>query len=157
MRDPCNDYTVVMVSPRSIRFAPGVLSRLTNYTARHPGSSVSATAARFVDEGLRMEEQPGIVFRDGPMGRRAVLSAGPDVWEIVREAAAVRAGKPDVPHSDLAETLADLSGLTVEKVRAALGYYAAYPDEIDAFVEAAERFESEGLAAQERLGDLRIG
>lgn len=30
-----------------------------------------------------MEAHPGIVFRDGPSGRRAGLAAGPDVWEVV--------------------------------------------------------------------------
>jgi hypothetical protein len=30
-----------------------------------------------------MDDHPGIVFRDGPTGRRAGLAAGPDVWEVV--------------------------------------------------------------------------
>ncbi len=30
-----------------------------------------------------MAEHPGVVFRDGPTGRRAGLAAGPDVWEII--------------------------------------------------------------------------
>lgn len=30
-----------------------------------------------------MEAHPGIVFRDGPSGRRAGTAAGPDVWAVV--------------------------------------------------------------------------
>ena len=30
-----------------------------------------------------MEEHPGIVFHDGPAGRRAGLANGPDVWEVI--------------------------------------------------------------------------
>lgn len=36
-----------------------------------------------IDESLRVGTHLGIVFRDGPMGRRAGVAAGPDVWEIV--------------------------------------------------------------------------
>jgi len=39
--------------------------------------------ARLVDEGMRMEDHPGIGFRDGPTGRRAGLASGPDVWEVI--------------------------------------------------------------------------
>jgi hypothetical protein len=28
----------------------------------------------------------GIVFRDGPAGRRAVVIGGPDVWEVIAAA-----------------------------------------------------------------------
>lgn len=34
-------------------------------------------------EGLDTLHHPGIVYRDGPTGRRAALAMGPDVWEIV--------------------------------------------------------------------------
>ncbi len=43
-----------------------------------------------MDEGLRMDEPPGIVFRDGPPGRRAALAAGPDVWEVMTMVANTR-------------------------------------------------------------------
>ena len=42
--------------------------------------SISSIGERQIDEGLRMEAHPGIVFRNGPSGRRAGLAAGPDVW-----------------------------------------------------------------------------
>jgi hypothetical protein len=33
-----------------------------------------------------MMAHPGIVFKDGPSGRRAALAFGPDVWEDVIDA-----------------------------------------------------------------------
>ena len=40
-----------------------------------------AWPSAYVDEGTRMDEHPGIVFRGGPTGPRAALAGGPDVWE----------------------------------------------------------------------------
>ena len=31
-----------------------------------------------------MADHPGVVFKDGPSGRRAALAYGPDIWEIVK-------------------------------------------------------------------------
>jgi hypothetical protein len=50
---------------------------------------------------MRMDH-PGLVFRDGPTGRRAAIAAGPDVQEVLsavrtsglnRDAALVAAGE----------------------------------------------------------------
>jgi hypothetical protein len=49
------------------------------------GEPRSRVAERLIDEGLRMEEFPGVVFRSGPTGRRASLLGGPDVWEVVAD------------------------------------------------------------------------
>ena len=49
------------------------------------GQSKARVAERLIDEGLQIEEFPGIVFRSGPAGRRAGVAGGPDVWEIVRD------------------------------------------------------------------------
>src|SRR4051812_11769210 len=68
--------------PVSTRYAPDTLQRLDD-RARVEGSSRSALIQRYVAEGLEMDEHPGIVFREGPAGRRAGLVSGPDVWEVV--------------------------------------------------------------------------
>ncbi len=67
-----------------VRFDTAVADRLSSFAAANPGMSLSSAANRLVDEALRMGEHPGIMFRPGPTGRRAGLTAGPDVWEIVR-------------------------------------------------------------------------
>jgi hypothetical protein len=58
-------------SPTPVRFDVPVAERLAAFVAARPGSSLSSAANRLVDEGLRMNEHPGVVFREGPTGRRA--------------------------------------------------------------------------------------
>ncbi len=122
----------------SARFSTEVVDMLDARSARL-GQSKARIAERLIEEGLRTEELPGIVFRSGPTGRRAGIAGGPDVWEIARDlkgAAAVRAADP-------IETVARVSGLDRRVVELAASYYAAYPDDIDERIlmneQAAER------------------
>ena len=118
-----------MSSPISVRFPEAVARRLRRRTTRS-GEPASGLVVRLVDEGMRMDDHPGIVFRDGPAGRRAGLSGGPDVWEIVVVLA-------DYACTDASSSVAKTArwlGLTQAQVRTAEGYYSAYPDEIDARV-----------------------
>ncbi len=143
-----------MNAPSSIRFDPGVNNRLAFYVTRHPGWTRSSAAARLVDEGLRMEEHPGVIFRDGPAGRRACLIGGPDVWEIIRSVKSSRAAEPDLARSELVKLVEDNSGLPGRLVSLALTYWAAYPQEIDALVAHAERLADEALRAAEKTAQL---
>ncbi len=78
-----SDILRYMSMPLSIRFAPDLLVRLRRRAQAIPGSSASGLAQRLIDEGLRMAEHPGVVFKDEPSGRRAALAYGPDVWEVI--------------------------------------------------------------------------
>ena len=146
-----------MPSPRSVRLDPDVDRRLRSYADRHPGRSASSTVARLVDEGLRMEEFPGVVFIEGPVGRRARLVGGPDVWEVVRAVRAARAAEPELDEAGLLDLVAQGSGVSVLRIRLALAYWAAYPDEVEAFLAYAEQVEADALAASERARDLLPG
>ena len=68
--------------PFSIRMSAQTLARLDERAQRRREPK-ARTAERLIDEGLRMEDHPGIAFRDGPTGRRAALAGGPDVWEVI--------------------------------------------------------------------------
>lgn len=131
-------YAVVMTSPRSVRFDDEVLERLGRYVRAHPGTSTSSVANIFVDEALRSEEHPGIVFRSGPTGRRAAIASGPDVWEVISAFHALRQESPSLGDDDLRDALAEATGLSTEQVSAAIRYYAAYPREIDERIAANE-------------------
>ena len=109
----------------SARLDGDVVERLEQRRARS-GLNKSRLAERYIDEGMRMDDHPGIVFRDGPAGRRAGLAAGPDVWEVI---SAVRATGLD--GSDAITATVEWSGLTARQVRDALSYYREYPQEID--------------------------
>ncbi len=96
-----------------------------------------------------MQEHPGVVFRDGPSGRRAALIAGPDIWEVV--AALQRSSA----RADMAivETAGEM-GLSVDQVKTALDYFGSYPADIDEQIAANDRAAGEAhsaWAAQQRL------
>ena len=116
-----------MTTPRSIRFDPGTLESLASFAARRPGLTGSSAAALLVAEGLRMDAHPGIVFREGPTGRRAVLVAGPDVWEVIRTLRDTRSAQPDLPASQVVDVVCENTGLRQTAVRVAMDYYGAYP------------------------------
>lgn len=105
-----------------------------------------------------MDQHPGIVFRDGPAGRRAGLAVGPDVWEII---SAVRSSS--LEGESAVAAAADWVALTTAQVRFAVGYYAEYPDEIDERIRlnieeadaGEERWRREQNALQPRGRDAR--
>jgi hypothetical protein len=110
----------------SARFSEDLVAKLSEHSGRL-GQSNARVAERLIEEGLRMEEFPGVVFRAGPTGRRAGIAGGPDVWEIVRDLkGAAQAGA-----ADPIEAVSRSSGLDRGKVVLAASYYAAYPDDID--------------------------
>jgi hypothetical protein len=73
-----------------------------------------------------MQEFSGIVFRNGPTGRRAALVGGPDVWELIFT---LKSGK--ACGEEAITATAELLKLTDSQVRTAVRYYGAFPDEID--------------------------
>jgi hypothetical protein len=122
-----------MSAPLSIRFDEGILDRLRQRAAKSYGATPSGLAQRLVDEGLRQLEHPGVVFRDGPSGRRAALALGPDVWEAIRVLREVdERGEPAI------DAAADLLQLTPTQVRVALRYYTDFGPEIDAELAEAD-------------------
>src|ERR687887_1621118 len=65
----------------SVRLDDRLAERL-RIRARAAGESLSDRLRRYAEEGARRDQHPLITFRDGPMGRRAGLVGGPDVWEV---------------------------------------------------------------------------
>ena len=130
-------------TPLSIRFDPELLDRLRRGAASRD-TTPSGLAQRLIDEGLRAQEFSGIVFRDGPSGRRAGLAAGPDVWEL---AAALRDSKLRGDAS-IEAIAVDLS-LPVTAVHTAMSYYGAFAGEIDAEIAENERLAEEAQRSWE--------
>jgi uncharacterized protein (DUF433 family) len=110
---------------------PDELEREIERESSERGKSWSAAALELLEEAVRMRRAPGIVFADGPAGRRAVVAgSGVDVWEIV---AASRQGDRDYD-----ALKRDFSWLSEAQLRAALAYYELYPEEIDVRLEREE-------------------
>jgi hypothetical protein len=104
--------------------------------------SVSAIAKTLLEEGLRMQDHPGIVFRPGPAGRRPALADGPDVWEVAR----VFQGSID--HSDKAVgRFCRLTGLDAHQIRTAMRYYAAYREEVEDWIREVDEEAHHAYAA----------
>src|SRR2546423_11648918 len=122
-----------MPTPLPIRFDPGLLARLRRHAQAETGATTPALAQRLIDEGLRMAEHPGIVFKAGPSGRRAALAYGPDVREIVTFLREIDERGP----AALAAA-AEVFAVDVNRITTAVSYYGDHREEIDAEIEAAE-------------------
>lgn len=125
-------YIMSMAKPTSFRLPEDLLDLLDD-EANSSNTSVTALVTSLLGEGLRTRRFPGIVYRDGPTGRRAGLAGGPDVWEVVRSLKATP-GKPEQRVRGLAEQL----GLAVERIRLAVDFYSANPDEVERSIAADE-------------------
>jgi predicted transcriptional regulator len=137
-----------MPRPTSFRFSEDLLERL-DQEAHASHSSVTALAATLLDEGLKTRRFPGVVYREGPAGRRAGVIGGPDVWEIVRDVRnASGAGERRL------QAVAKGADLSPAQVRLAVDFYAAHPAEIDDRInaddKAAERVRRQ-IEVRERL------
>src|SRR4029077_12652744 len=110
----------------TLRLHTGVGDRLRG-PERRAGLPPRTLAQRYVDEGIRGEDHPLVRFADGPSGRRAALvGSGLDVWETI---ASVREHE-----NDLSATASYLE-IPLGLVEAAVNYYGAYREEIDAQIE----------------------
>ena len=133
----------------SVRVDEDVLARL-DVESRRMGRSRSWLVKQLLDEGLRMERHPGIMFRTGPAGRRPGLIGGPDVWEVVRTCLG-----HDVGDVAVRRDIGERTGLTADQVRVALRYYAEYSGEVDEWIrrvdEEAEKAEAAWRGERELL------
>jgi hypothetical protein len=114
--------------PTSYRFDPALKSRLEARAARERISERSLIES-LLEEALDTRDHPGIVFRDGPSGRRAALAVGPDVWEVV-SALRFTTGTAEQRVAALSEQF----DLHPRHIRVAIDYAATHREQIDAEV-----------------------
>src|SRR5258706_14864499 len=120
-----------MTTPLSIRFDDRLLARLRRRA--NATSGTTSALARLIDEGLRMADYPGVIFKDGPSGRRAALAYGPDVWEIVKFLREIDERGPAA-----LDAAAEVLAINASRIAIAMSYYTAFPDEIDAEIAEAD-------------------
>ena len=142
------NYTVVMPVV-SIRFSDEPLHQRLKGSAQRHKVGVSTLAERLIDEGLRMEAHPMVVFRDSPSGRWPQLAGGPEVSVVV---GAIVGG--DVPVDQRRSRAAELLGLSESKVDAAMAYYADYSDDVDAELQLRAELANTAEAAWRRQQEL---
>ena len=127
----------------SIRLPPETIARVRERSAEY-GEPLTTIVERYIEEGLRLDRHPGIVFVDGPTGRRARIAGTRLDVSFVVEAL------QDNEHS--IEATAAYLDLPAWKVEAALRYYGEFTAEIDGRIallqQVADREESAYHAAQ---------
>jgi uncharacterized protein (DUF433 family) len=130
----------------SLRVAEVAAAELDRAAERR-GISRNELAERYLIEGVAQDEFPQIAFRDGALGRRAILlGTRLDVWQVLET---VR------NHGNSVEQAAEYLDLPTERVRAAVRYAAAHKDEVEGIaareIGAAARAEELWRAEQELL------
>ncbi|MDQ2845116.1 MAG: hypothetical protein M3Y77_01910 [Actinomycetota bacterium] len=103
-----------------------------------------------MDEALRSQEHPLIVFRDGSAGRRARLAGGPDAWQVIRAVRSARTAESRLDADEVLDLVTETTGVARPLVQAAIAYWAAFPTEIDALIVRAEAEESHARQRWER-------
>jgi hypothetical protein len=134
---------VSYIVPRTITLRPRGAKTLARLEQRAKLTRVPKTALadRYVEEGLAMDTYPGVIFRDGPSGRRAAVIGGPDVWEVIQ--VFLDEGRNT---SETSQNLDLRPGL----VDAAVAYYADNQEVVDEWIRANQIMMDEAAAAFRR-------
>jgi uncharacterized protein (DUF433 family) len=91
--------------------------------SRHRRMEESELARTLLDEGLRREKHPGLVFRSTPAGRQAAIEGRRlYIWQVMETVWA--------SDGDAGEAAAYL-GIRPDQVQSAVGYYVDYTAEIE--------------------------
>jgi sarcosine oxidase gamma subunit len=131
-----------MTTPLSIRFSPSLLARLRQRANAMTGASAAGLAQRLIDEGLRMADHPGVIFKDGPSGRRAALAYGPDVWEVIKFLREIDERGPAA-----LDAAAEVFAVDTSRIGTAISYYGDYAAEVEAEIAEADEASARAEAA----------
>jgi uncharacterized protein (DUF433 family) len=131
----------VKTSVKSVRIDDAT-TRDIERLRRGRGATFSSLASELLAEAAKMRRCPGVVFADGPSGRRArIEGTGIEVWEVV--ASYIALGKDEKRLKKAYAWLSDRQLLAV------LGYHRAYPKEIEDLIEANRALDEDTI--KERL------
>jgi hypothetical protein len=129
----------------SFRLSDEAKQRLAK-RSNHEGVSATALLERLIVEGVDTLDHPGIVYRGALHDRRAALTAGPDVWEVV-----ARLRELTGSEEERIATLAKESELHPRQIRTAIDFAAEHREQIDSRIRRNEEAaEASRRAAEER-------
>ena len=122
---------------KSLRLPPETLREIEQM-AKETGRDFSGVTLDLLSEAIKTRRCPGIVLAEGVSGRRAkVAGTGIEVWEILANYQNL--------NQDFHRLQKAFHWLTPDQLRAALGYYAAYPEEIDDLIDRNRGWTSQTL------------
>jgi uncharacterized protein (DUF433 family) len=108
---------------KSIRI-PDEVAKTIQDEAESSGRDFSAVANELLAEAIKLKRCPGIIFADGPSGRRArIAGTGLDVWEVVSTYKSL--------NRDDARLREAYHWLSEPQLRSAQSYFRLYPEEIE--------------------------
>jgi uncharacterized protein (DUF433 family) len=101
----------------------------------------SSVTVEMLEEAVKMRRCPGILFADGPAGRRArIAGSGIEVWELIASYKSM--------DKDWEALRYAYDWLAEAQLRAALGYYATYPEDIERHIARNESWTRERVARE---------
>ena len=122
---------------KSIRIQENTLKEIERI-ARDSKKEFSVVANELLEEAVKMQRCPGIVFTEGTTGRRArIAGSGMEVWEIIATYKSVQ--------KDFERIRKAYHWLTEQQLLAAVGYYKAYPEEIERLIKLNEEMTEEHI------------
>ena len=133
-----------MATPtKTIRLRPKLRAEIERI-ARRSRRSFSEVAQTLLEEAVRTQACPGIYFADEPAGRVAkVAGTGLGVWEVIAAYKGVKGNEKKLKRS--------LPHVSSAQLKAAVLYYARFPQEIDAEIAESMAAHAEGRAMQDAL------
>jgi uncharacterized protein (DUF433 family) len=122
---------------KSFRLPPDTLKEIEQIS-KETGKDLSTVTKDLLTEAIKMRRCPGILFSEGTTGRKArVAGTGIEVWEII------------ATHRSVGQSAERLRKayhwLSAEQLRAAIGYYRTYPEEIDQLIDQNEGWTEKSL------------
>jgi uncharacterized protein (DUF433 family) len=109
--------------------------------ASESGCDFSSMTKDLLMEAIKIRRCPGIIFADGVTGRRArVAGTGLEVWEIIATYKSVNQNYKRLKKA--------YHWLAEQQLRAAIGYYNAYRDEIDLQINRNQSWSKETVLNQ---------
>jgi len=120
---------------KSIRIQERTLKEI-DQIARDSGREFSAVANELLEEAIKIQRCPGIIFTEGTSGRKArIAGTGIEVWEVISTYKGV--------NKDFDRLSKAYHWLTEQQLRSALGYYRVYTEEIDRLIKQNEELTRE--------------
>ncbi len=122
---------------KSLRLSEDVVREIDNI-AKTIKKDFTAVTNELLEEAIKTHRCPGIIFSEGVSGRRArIAGTGIEVWELIAAYKGV--------NKNIKKLRRSYHWLTEQQIKAAIGYYTLYPDEIDMLIAENERWTSESI------------
>lgn len=125
---------------KSMRIPEEMVVEIQNI-AQRSGKDFSTITKELLEEAIKMNRCPGIVFAEGVNGRRArIAGSGIEVWEIIQNYKSMG--------DDFTRLRKAFHWLSEQQLRAAIAYYRAYPLEIDKLISLNESWSEDNTGKQ---------